>query len=45
VVRLTSQTLALDIMVVRGAYAGNLDPAIDMIEERLSATLVRRSRP
>jgi DNA-binding transcriptional LysR family regulator len=44
VVRLTSQRLELDIMVVRGAYAGSLAPAIDMIEELLGATLARSAR-
>jgi DNA-binding transcriptional LysR family regulator len=43
-VKLAAQALKLDIMVVRGAYAGCLEPAIDMIEERLSATLARQAR-
>jgi DNA-binding transcriptional LysR family regulator len=44
VVKLTAQALKLDIMVVRGAYVGCLEPAIDMLAEHLSAKLVRQAR-
>jgi DNA-binding transcriptional LysR family regulator len=39
--KLTSQELKLDIMVVRGNYPGSLEPAIDMMEQGLAARLAR----
>jgi DNA-binding transcriptional LysR family regulator len=44
VVKPPGEALKLDIMLVRGAYVGCLEPAIDMLEERLSAKLVRQPR-
>jgi len=42
VLKLGTEPLKLDVMVIRGNHPGCLKPAIDMIEEQLSAMYARR---